>query len=69
MHTGLRCDRLKRFCPFQVVDEYNRTDQEIKELENELDEKKNALEAYRQNISEVLISNKEMWFHIPNFPL
>lgn len=43
-----------------MVDEYNRSDQEIKELENELEEKKNALEAYRQNISEVLISNKEM---------
>uniref|UniRef100_A0A674PF14 Structural maintenance of chromosomes protein 5 n=1 Tax=Takifugu rubripes TaxID=31033 RepID=A0A674PF14_TAKRU len=42
-----------------VVDEYNRSDQEIKELENELEEKKNALESYRQNISEA----KERWLN------
>lgn len=45
----------------QVVDEYNRRDQEIKQLENELEEKTNALEAYRQNISEVRIFNEEKW--------
>lgn len=44
---------------FQVVDEYNRRDQEIKQLENELEEQTNALEAYRKNISEVLIFNEE----------
>lgn len=38
----------------QVVDEYNRREQEIKNLEKELDEKSNALKTYRQNISEVL---------------
>lgn len=43
-----------------MVDEYKRRDQEIKHLEHELEEKKNALEAYRQNISEVLILNEEL---------
>lgn len=40
---------------FKVVEEYNRREQEIKHLEKELEEKSNALNAYRQNISEVLI--------------
>lgn len=44
----------------QVVEEYNRRDQEIKQLEKELEEKTNALEAYRKNISEVPILNAEM---------
>eukprot|EP00064_Thunnus_orientalis_P001859 superscaffoldBa00000128_g1862 len=35
-----------------VVDEYNRREQEIKHLEKELEDKNNALNAYRQNISE-----------------
>lgn len=37
----------------KVVDEYNRREQEIKHLEKELEDKSNALNAYRQNISEV----------------
>lgn len=52
----------------QVVDEYNRRDQEIKQLEKELEEKTNALEAYRQNISEVLVYNEEKWV-IPCVPI
>lgn len=40
---------------FKVVEEYNRREQEIKHFEKELEEKSNALNAYRQNISEVLI--------------
>lgn len=36
----------------KVVDEYNRREQEIKQMEKELEEKSNALNAYRQNISE-----------------
>lgn len=43
-----------------MVDEYNRSDQEIKQLEKELKEKENALEDYRKNILEVLIFNGEM---------
>lgn len=43
-----------------MVDEYKRRDQEIKQLEQELEEKTDALQAYRQNISEVLISNEEL---------
>uniref|UniRef100_A0AAQ5XQH7 Structural maintenance of chromosomes protein 5 n=1 Tax=Amphiprion ocellaris TaxID=80972 RepID=A0AAQ5XQH7_AMPOC len=42
-----------------VVDEYNRREQEIKHLEKELEEKSNALNAYRQNISEA----KERWLN------
>uniref|UniRef100_A0A8C8D022 Structural maintenance of chromosomes protein 5 n=1 Tax=Oncorhynchus tshawytscha TaxID=74940 RepID=A0A8C8D022_ONCTS len=42
-----------------VVDEYNRREQEIKNLEKELDEKSNALKTYRQNISEA----KERWLN------
>ncbi|XP_071374248.1 structural maintenance of chromosomes protein 5 [Centroberyx affinis] len=42
-----------------VVDEYNRREQEIKNLEKELDDKSNALNAYRQNISEA----KERWLN------
>lgn len=38
---------------WQVVEEYNRREQEIKHLEKELEDKTNALNAYRQNISEV----------------
>lgn len=38
----------------KVVDEYNRREQEIKHLEKELEDKTNALNAYRQNISEVM---------------
>lgn len=52
----------------QVVEEYNRRDQEIKQLEKELEEKTNALEAYRQNISEVLIYSEEKWV-IPCVPI
>ncbi|XP_054464848.1 structural maintenance of chromosomes protein 5 [Anoplopoma fimbria] len=42
-----------------VVDEYNRREQEIKHLEKELEDKTNALSAYRQNISEA----KERWLN------
>ncbi|KAM4611009.1 structural maintenance of chromosomes protein 5 [Polymixia lowei] len=42
-----------------VVEEYTRREQEIKNLEKELDEKSNALNAYRQNISEA----KERWLN------
>uniref|UniRef100_A0A669F121 Structural maintenance of chromosomes protein 5 n=1 Tax=Oreochromis niloticus TaxID=8128 RepID=A0A669F121_ORENI len=42
-----------------VVDEYNRREQEIKQMEKELEEKSNALNAYRQNISEA----KERWLN------
>uniref|UniRef100_A0A668A8I4 Structural maintenance of chromosomes protein 5 n=1 Tax=Myripristis murdjan TaxID=586833 RepID=A0A668A8I4_9TELE len=42
-----------------VVEEYNRREQEIKNLEKELDDKSNALNAYRQNISEA----KERWLN------
>uniref|UniRef100_A0A4W6CRY0 Structural maintenance of chromosomes protein 5 n=1 Tax=Lates calcarifer TaxID=8187 RepID=A0A4W6CRY0_LATCA len=42
-----------------VVDEYNRREQEIKHLEKELEDKSNALNAYRQNISEA----KERWLN------
>lgn len=41
------------FTASQVVEEYNRREHEIKNLEKELDDKSNALNAYRQNISEV----------------
>lgn len=37
----------------QVVDEYNRREQEIKNLEKELDDKTNELTTYRRNIAEV----------------
>lgn len=37
----------------QVVEEYNRREQEIKHLENEHKKKTDALNTYRQNISEV----------------
>lgn len=52
----------------QVVDEYNRRDQEIKQLEKELEEKTNSLEAYRQNISEVPIYDEEKWV-VPCVPI
>ncbi|XP_029012929.1 structural maintenance of chromosomes protein 5 [Betta splendens] len=42
-----------------VVDEYNKREQEIKNLEKELEEQNNALSAYRQNISEA----KERWLN------
>ncbi|XP_068454351.1 structural maintenance of chromosomes protein 5 [Clinocottus analis] len=42
-----------------VVDEYNRREQETKNLEKELEDKNNALNAYRQNISEA----KERWLN------
>ncbi|XP_058498969.1 structural maintenance of chromosomes protein 5 [Solea solea] len=42
-----------------VVDEYNRRDQEIKHLEKELEDKGTALNAYRQNISEA----KNRWLN------
>uniref|UniRef100_A0A8C4GZP8 Structural maintenance of chromosomes protein 5 n=1 Tax=Dicentrarchus labrax TaxID=13489 RepID=A0A8C4GZP8_DICLA len=42
-----------------VVDEYNRREQEIKHLEKDLEDKSNALNAYRQNISEA----KERWLN------
>ncbi|KAK5863491.1 hypothetical protein PBY51_000519 [Eleginops maclovinus] len=42
-----------------VVDEYNRREQEIKRLEKELEENSNALNSYRQNISEA----KERWLN------
>ncbi|XP_034629986.1 structural maintenance of chromosomes protein 5 isoform X1 [Trachemys scripta elegans] len=40
-----------------VVEEYNRRAQEIQQVTGELEEKKNELESYRQNISQV----KERW--------
>ncbi|KAM9350593.1 structural maintenance of chromosomes protein 5 [Symphorus nematophorus] len=42
-----------------VVDEYNKREQEIKHLEKELEDKSAALNAYRQNISEA----KERWLN------
>ncbi|XP_057176787.1 structural maintenance of chromosomes protein 5 isoform X4 [Triplophysa rosa] len=42
-----------------VVEEYNRREQEIKNMEKELDEKANALNTYRQNIAEA----KERWLN------
>ncbi|XP_030589592.1 structural maintenance of chromosomes protein 5 [Archocentrus centrarchus] len=42
-----------------VVEEYNRREQEIKQMEKELEEKSSALNAYRQNISEA----KERWLN------
>lgn len=61
IRTGLRRDCENHISALlQVVDEYTRRDQEIKQLENELEEKTNALEAYRKNITEVLIFNEEM---------
>ncbi|XP_041656098.1 structural maintenance of chromosomes protein 5 isoform X2 [Cheilinus undulatus] len=42
-----------------VVDEYNRREQEIKHLEKDLEERSNNLSAYRQNISEA----KERWLN------
>ncbi|KAG7220725.1 hypothetical protein INR49_017839, partial [Caranx melampygus] len=42
-----------------VVDKYNSREQEIKHLEKELEDKSNALNAYRQNISEA----KERWLN------
>ncbi|KAM3872329.1 structural maintenance of chromosomes protein 5-like [Diretmus argenteus] len=42
-----------------VVEEYNRREQEVKNLEKELNEKTNALTTYRQNISEA----KERWLN------
>ncbi|XP_072222998.1 structural maintenance of chromosomes protein 5 [Leuresthes tenuis] len=42
-----------------VVEEYNRREQEIKHLEKELEEKTAALNVYRQNISEA----KERWLN------
>lgn len=41
------------FMRFKVVDEYNKREQEIKQLEKELEEKSNNLNAYRQKIYEV----------------
>ncbi|XP_062870491.1 structural maintenance of chromosomes protein 5 [Trichomycterus rosablanca] len=41
----------------RVVEEYNQREREIRELENELEEKTNALNTYRQNITEA----KERW--------
>lgn len=37
----------------QVVEEYNRREQEIKHLENEHKKKTDTLNTYRQNMSEV----------------
>ncbi|KAJ7988430.1 hypothetical protein DPEC_G00323470 [Dallia pectoralis] len=42
-----------------VVEEYNRREKEIENLEKELDEKNNALNTYRRNISEA----KERWLN------
>lgn len=50
-----------QFCPIscaggldsQVVDEYNKREKEIQDMEKELDDKTNALTTYRQNIAEV----------------
>ncbi|XP_031701422.1 structural maintenance of chromosomes protein 5 [Anarrhichthys ocellatus] len=42
-----------------VVDEYNRREQEIKHLEKELEDNSTALNVYRQNISEA----KERWLN------
>lgn len=42
-----------------VVDEYNRREQEIKNLEKELDDKTNELTTYRRNIAEA----KERWLN------
>ncbi|XP_051540631.1 structural maintenance of chromosomes protein 5 isoform X1 [Myxocyprinus asiaticus] len=42
-----------------VVEEYNRREQEIKNMEKELDDKTNALNTYRQNIAEA----KERWLN------
>ncbi|KAK2871454.1 hypothetical protein QQF64_002642 [Cirrhinus molitorella] len=42
-----------------VVDEYNRREQEIQNMEKELDDKTNALTTYRRNIAEA----KERWLN------
>lgn len=42
-----------------VVEEYNRREQEIRQLEKELQDKNNTLNAYRQNISEA----KDRWLN------
>ncbi|KAM3617031.1 uncharacterized protein V6R79_001296 [Siganus canaliculatus] len=42
-----------------IVDEYNRREQEIKHLEKELEDKNDALNTYRQNITEA----KERWLN------
>lgn len=42
-----------------MVEEYNRREQEIKNMEKELDEKSNALNTYRQNIAEV---SPDIWY-------
>uniref|UniRef100_A0AAR2JV44 Structural maintenance of chromosomes protein 5 n=1 Tax=Pygocentrus nattereri TaxID=42514 RepID=A0AAR2JV44_PYGNA len=42
-----------------VVEEYNKREKEIKNMEKELEEKTNALNTYRQNISEA----KERWLN------
>lgn len=41
---------------FQVVEEYNRREKEIQNMEKELDDKTNALTTYRQNIAEVRLT-------------
>uniref|UniRef100_A0A8C2H945 Structural maintenance of chromosomes protein 5 n=1 Tax=Cyprinus carpio TaxID=7962 RepID=A0A8C2H945_CYPCA len=43
----------------QVVEEYNRREREIQNMEKELDDKTNALTTYRQNIAEA----KERWLN------
>ncbi|KAF1390559.1 hypothetical protein PFLUV_G00059300 [Perca fluviatilis] len=43
----------------RVVEEYNKREQEIKHLEKELEDRSNALNVYRQNISEA----KERWLN------
>lgn len=41
----------------QVVEEYNRREREIQNMEKELDDKTNALTTYRRNIAEVRLTN------------
>lgn len=42
------------FLFWQVVEDYNKQTQEIQQLTEYLEEKKNELDNYRQNISEVI---------------
>uniref|UniRef100_A0A673GI66 Structural maintenance of chromosomes protein 5 n=1 Tax=Sinocyclocheilus rhinocerous TaxID=307959 RepID=A0A673GI66_9TELE len=51
--------RAECFTGLSVVEEYNRRELEIKNMEKELDDKTNALRTYRQNIAEA----KERWLN------
>lgn len=48
---------------YQVVEEYNQREREIKEMEKELEEKTKDLNTYRQNISEAWLSSSTHHTH------